>query len=427
MAKSSAKAGTVTAFEYLDGADQLPTVGLCAVYGDDAFLKSEVLTLLRHQTLGEGEGGFGLTTFAGREARLRDVLDALASRSLFGDGNQLVIVEDADPFVTEFRAELEDYVTGNPHGLLVLDVKTWPSNTRLAKAVAARGNICIQCAAGTLPQIKSWLVRRAKSAHQVKIDSAAVDALVDLVPPEPGILAQEIAKLSLLVDENRTIGIQHVKENVGGWRTRAVWDMVDAAADGRTAEALLQLDRLLSSGEKPHGIFPQIAPSLRRFSTAVALMNAATSRRQTTAAPRRSGTSRRPPLQTRRRRTPTPPTRPAPRPIANSMAASSRPRDQKPPLVRRPSPHRTGTTHHAIRHRSSKILRKPASSDSFSDWSAGMSPRELATVPGFFYHPPLIFTRSAAEIFHPPNECSPPQSRGPAHAPPPRLIAVSCR
>jgi DNA polymerase III subunit delta len=277
MAKSSTKAGTLTAFEYLDGTNQLPTVGLCAIYGDDAFLKSEVLTLLRQQTLGEGEGGFGLTTFAGREARLRDVLDALASRSLFGDGNQLVIVEEADPFVTEFRAELEDYVTGNPHGLLVLDVKTWPSNTRLAKAVAARGNICIQCAAGTLPQIKSWLVRRAKSAHQVKIDSAAVDALVDLVPPEPGILAQEIAKLSLLAGENRTIGIQHVKDNVGGWRTRAVWDMVDAAADGRTAEALLQLDRLLSSGEKPHGIFPQIAPSLRRFSTAVALMNAATS------------------------------------------------------------------------------------------------------------------------------------------------------
>jgi DNA polymerase III delta subunit len=52
--------------------------------------------------------------------------------------------------------------------------------------------------------------------------------------------------------------------------------MVDAAADGRTAEALLQLDRLLASGEKPHGILPQIAPSLRRFATAVALMNAAT-------------------------------------------------------------------------------------------------------------------------------------------------------
>src|SRR3954465_5986763 len=99
MAKSSAKAGTVTAFEYLDGASPPSTVGLCAVFGDDAFLKSEVLTLLRRQTLGEGEGGFGLTTLTGREAQLRDVFDALSSRSLFGDGNQLVIIEDADPFV----------------------------------------------------------------------------------------------------------------------------------------------------------------------------------------------------------------------------------------------------------------------------------------------------------------------------------------
>ena len=66
-----------------------------------------------------------------------------------------------------------------------------------------------------------------------------------------------------------------VRENVGGWRTRAVWDIVDAAADGRAADALMQLDRLVSSGEKPHGMLPQMASSLRKFDTATRLIEAA--------------------------------------------------------------------------------------------------------------------------------------------------------
>jgi DNA polymerase-3 subunit delta len=56
--------------------------------------------------------------------------------------------------------------------------------------------------------------------------------------------------------------------------------MIDAAADGNAAEALAQLDRIIASGEKPHGLLPQIMSSLRKFSTAVALVEAAEARRQ---------------------------------------------------------------------------------------------------------------------------------------------------
>jgi DNA polymerase III subunit delta len=273
MAKATGKAGSVGALDYLASVEKYLLVGLCAIYGDDAFLKLEVLKALRHHTLGGGEGDFGLTTFAGREVQLRDVLDTLSARSLFGDGERLVIVEDADPFVSEYRAALEDYVANRPRGLLVLDVKTWPSNTRLAKALVASGSFAIQCDSPDARQLKRWLAQRAKEVHNVRLDAAAADALLELVPPEMGVLAQEVAKLALLVGENRTIDVRLVQENVGGWRTRATWDMVDAAADGRTSEALAQLARLIASGEKPHGLLPQMASTLRRFATALELID----------------------------------------------------------------------------------------------------------------------------------------------------------
>jgi DNA polymerase-3 subunit delta len=56
--------------------------------------------------------------------------------------------------------------------------------------------------------------------------------------------------------------------------------MIDAAAEGRAADALAQLDRLIASGEKPHGLFPQIASSLRRFATAAELIETADNERR---------------------------------------------------------------------------------------------------------------------------------------------------
>src|SRR5882757_2753260 len=140
MAKSSAKSGVVDAIEFLSHPDKHPPANICAVFGDDAFLKGEVLTTLRKQLLGGADGEFGLSVFAGREVQLRDVRDALASVSLFGDGQRLVIIEDADTFVSDHRPELEEYVASRCRepsdtksasarqtygSVLILDVKTW--------------------------------------------------------------------------------------------------------------------------------------------------------------------------------------------------------------------------------------------------------------------------------------------------------------
>lgn len=281
MAKIAAKKpGNVAAIDFLAHPDKYPAAAVCAVFGDEAYLKSEALAALRRQILGDSDGAFSLTTFAGKEAQLREVLDALATVSLFGAGRRLVIVEDADPFVTEYRSGLEDYVARPAKGgVLVLEVKTWPGNTRLAKAVVADG-LTIECKAPTERQLKSWLVERAKREHHVRLDAAAVDVLLDLVPPELGIFAQEVAKLALVAGDDGVIDVNLVRENVGGWRARTTWDMIDAAADGRAADALAQLDRLIAAGEKPHGLLPQMASSLRRFATASELIASAEARRQ---------------------------------------------------------------------------------------------------------------------------------------------------
>lgn len=277
MAKAaSTKSAVVPATTFLTSPDKHPAGPVCAVMGDETFLKREVLAALRHQVLGGEQDEFSLTTLSGRNGvALRDVLDALSTVSLFGSGRRLVIVEEADDFVSGHRGELEDFVA-KPHrgGVLVLEVKTWPATTRLAKAVAASG-LTIECKPLNEQQTKRWLTDRAKSRYDIRLDASAADALLELLPPELGILEQELSKFSLLVAKGGTVDADLVTANVGGWRTRTTWDMVDAAAEGRAAEALMQLGRLIAAGEKPQGLLPQISHSLRQLASATRLIEAA--------------------------------------------------------------------------------------------------------------------------------------------------------
>ena len=123
-------------------------------------------------------------------------------------------------------------------------------------------------------QPKKWLTHRAKHAHQTTLEREACDQLFDLLPLSLGLMDQEVAKLSLMTDSG-VIDTPLVEANVGDWRTRQTWDMIDAMVEGRASEALRQLDRLLAAGEEPIPILAQVAYTLRKFATAGRLVEQA--------------------------------------------------------------------------------------------------------------------------------------------------------
>ena len=117
-----------------------------------------------------------------------------------------------------------------------------------------------------------WLADWAKQRHNVQLPQQSADLLIEMVGPELGLLDQELAKLALLVDEGRKVTPELVSRSVGGWRAKTTWEMLDAALEGKVSEAMLQLDRLLSSGEQAVGLLAQISASLRRFAAATRLV-----------------------------------------------------------------------------------------------------------------------------------------------------------
>ncbi|HEV3021767.1 MAG TPA: DNA polymerase III subunit delta, partial [Pirellulales bacterium] len=240
---------SVDALDYLANPTRHPAAGVCVLFGDESFLKREVLGQLKQQVLSGDDAEFSVSEFAGDDVLLRDVMDALAERALFGGGRHMVVVEAADEFVSRNRPQLEGYVERpQAASLLVLEVKLWPATTRLYKAVAESG-LMIECRFPPPARVLKWLTGRSRAVHQATLDAAAAELLCETVEPDLGLLDQELAKLAAIAGVGGTITTGLVHEAVGGWRARTAWEMLDAALAGDTRTALVQLDRLLIGGE----------------------------------------------------------------------------------------------------------------------------------------------------------------------------------
>jgi len=262
----------VHALDYLEDPAAYPSGPVCAIFGEEAFLKHEVLARLRREVLGGGDADLSFHVFEGPSATLPDVIKQLATIAMFGGGKRLVLVEQADEFVSRHRKDLEAYVARpKPTGVLVLDVKSWPSNTNLSKAVAEAG-LAIRCSPPEGEQLTRWLSARAERTHGVQLPSAAADMLLEMIGPELGLLDQELAKLALTAGPQGKITHEMVRQTAGSWRAKTVWEMLDAALDGDLRKALVQLDRLLLAGEEPIAVLGQISSSLRRLAAATRLV-----------------------------------------------------------------------------------------------------------------------------------------------------------
>src|SRR5262245_41738337 len=211
-------------------------------HGDEDLLRREVLRALRPFVLESDDADFGLSTFSGDRAPFAAVSDELAMMPFVGP-RRLVVVENADPFVTAHRAALEKYV-GKPSatGVLVLDVKSWPANTRLAKLVPAEATLV--CKAPPAYKLPDWCVQWAASRHGKQLAAGAAKLLVDLIGPDMGVLDQELAKLAVYVGDAPKIDARHVDRLVGRSRAENTWIIFEAMASGKPADALAVLDRL---------------------------------------------------------------------------------------------------------------------------------------------------------------------------------------
>ncbi len=238
------------------------------LHGDEAHLKQGVIGQLTRMLLGEeSEAAMGLVSFDGKQADFKAVKGELQTVSMFGSA-RVVVVHGADDFVTEHRSALESYCE-KPSGrsTLVLEVKTWRSNTKLAKKVVEIG-LDLECTQLEGSALTKWLVEQAETRYGKQLTRDAAALLPELAGTGLTLLDSELAKLAAYVGEAKRIGAEEVRQLVGGWKAETTWTMVNAIRDGKAGEALECLHKLLHAGEAPQKILGGMNFVFRRIASA---------------------------------------------------------------------------------------------------------------------------------------------------------------
>ena len=273
-------AGTTSALDILAAADdwQVGEPSLVVLHGDEPFLVLHLLDLIRSRLCpDEADRSWAWREFdGGAELDPRDVFDEAATIPMFSSATRAAVVRQADAFVTAARDRLEAIAAADRgrRGLVILEVKSFPATTRLAKAVAKQG-LAIDTSLPAKADLGGWIRKWATSRHGITLAAATAQRLIERLGGNLGQIDQGLARLAAATPpeaRKKAIPPEAIDDFVGSPQERTAWGMVDAAAGGDTPRALRELADLLDAGENPIGIAAQIASVLRRLSTAARLL-----------------------------------------------------------------------------------------------------------------------------------------------------------
>ena len=254
----------MNAIEWLRAPSRAAIRPIGVVFGDDIYLVQESIAAVARAIFPDRNGDQAISRFPGADAKLATVLDEVRTLPFFSR-KRLVIVSDADPFVTKYRKDLEAFAEKpGVKGILLLHTKVWLSTTRLAKIVENVG-FAIDCTSPKEGELVPWLSQVARTKFDAQLGAPEARLLLELVGPESGILMSELEKLTIYAAETKRIEKTDILKLVGAGRVETIWKTLDAALGGQGPLALDHLDTLMAAGEEPVGLLAAMSANLLKL------------------------------------------------------------------------------------------------------------------------------------------------------------------
>ena len=231
------------------------------LYGTDAYLRDAHRQEILTATLGDADPQTCVAVYEA-DAELAQVLDDLRTLPFLAP-RRAVVLRDADAFVSAHRDALEKYCQAPVEtATLILQVSSWPKNTRLYKIIAGVGE-AIECSLPEKSNLRSFLNDAAKKRGK-KIAPDAAELLTEWIGRDLAALDSELEKLSLYTSQRDTITLADVSALVTSTTGPAAFALADALTAGEPRAALAALGGMLTTRGDEFKTFGMIAWHLRR-------------------------------------------------------------------------------------------------------------------------------------------------------------------
>lgn len=222
----------------------------------------------------------GLLDVNGPDVSLPEVLDELRTLPFLAE-RRVVVIRKADDFISKDRNRqlLENYFDAPcPSGVLILIVRTWASNTRLARKLKKVGTL-ITIAQPKGRELFGRLTAYAGDAHGMRLMRDTAELLIDLTGNDLTRLYSEIDKLALFAQGEKAITPQHAEALIGHNRVFGAFEVIDAMIAANPAVAVDRLRRMFADDKSTeYTVVGAFAFHLRRMFQAKVMLDKGTAR-----------------------------------------------------------------------------------------------------------------------------------------------------
>ena len=208
------------------------------------------------------KAGAQTSIFSADELEVGFITDSLAP-SLFADA-RVVVIKDLQDLTAECSDEVVSYLENQDENLtLVLWHKGGVKGKALIDKIKKFNPEIIAAEAIKKESEKSDFVRAEFKRLERKISTEAISALIDSLGSDLRELSAACSQLASDVASQKVIDEDDVARYQMGRVESTGFDVADAALDGKTAIALINLRNALSTGTDPVLIVSALASSLR--------------------------------------------------------------------------------------------------------------------------------------------------------------------
>jgi len=236
--------------------------------GEEPLLRDDALAALRAAVLADGPAEFNWDRLEGAETSPAALFDAVRILPVMAS-RRLVVLRDpeagraAQRGIPEALAEIAAELREGSQTVLVVLAARVDGRARWVKAFGAEARV--DCDPPRRGREVEAFARAEAKRQGVELEPGAAELLAERVGPQLLMLRQEIAKAALLAGAGETVSRAHVAVGAADVAEEPIWDLTDAIGEGRGADALAVLAKLMRSGAAPPLVLGALANHFRRL------------------------------------------------------------------------------------------------------------------------------------------------------------------
>jgi len=238
------------------------------VAGEEPLLRDDALAALREAVLADGPAEFNSDRLEGGATSPAALFDAVRILPVMAP-RRLVVLRDPEGAragqrgIPEAVAEIVAELREGSETVLVVVAARVDGRARWVKAFGAEARV--DCDPPRRGREIAAFARTEAKRQGVDLEPGAAELLAERVGPQLLMLRQEIAKAALLAGPGETVSRAHVGVGTADVAEEPIWDLTDAIGEGRGADALGVLAKLMRTGAPPPVVLGALASHFRRL------------------------------------------------------------------------------------------------------------------------------------------------------------------